>query len=438
MTLRHRLIALLLLPLVATSISCRNVGESMSSLVAQAQNPFGQNPPAADPFGNPAPAAPGAQPANPANPAAAPGAPAELVPQAVVGDRVQKIGQPPKTPIVGQKLPTLPRDEGMVAGSCPQPFVAYGPFVPPGIKGPWPMDEYLHDGGDKLEPVSVSPEWQVQGLNVDDTVAHYDTQDGRVKVEATNCAYVYAPRFSSVRCVLQVTENEIVTGPNNLRKPERAVRYEEKQLAYANIEQQQPIGQTANLRPGLYARDQRDGVASVRVGPTDYRQSFHTYEDFLFIRTGAMQSADKARLAEATDAAIVWSKDDGVNVFVDKQRAALLTGDQRAQAIFTVKEPVNGKLRICKIASTAAAQPGDFVEFTLRYDNVGDQALGNIVILDSLTTRLEYVQDSAQSSRSAHFMTNPNAAESLELRWEIDEPLMPGDGGLVRFKCKVR
>lgn len=430
MTLRRRLLALLLLPLIGTSISCRNIGESMSALVAQ-------NQPAQDPFGNPA--APGAPAAQPAPVGPAPGlAPAELVPQAVVEDRVQKIGQPPKTPIVGQQLPTVPRDEGAVSGSCPQPYLAYGPFVPPGIKGPYPMDEYLHDGGDMLEPVSVSPEWRVDGLNTDDTVAHYDTQDGRTKVEATNCAYVYAPRFSSVRSVLQVTENGLITGPNNLRKPEALVRYDERQKVRTNVEQLQPIGQTANIRPGLYARDQRDGVTSVRLAPTNYQQTFYPYENFQFIRTGAMQSADKARLAEATEAAIVWTKDDGVNVFIEKTQASLLTGDQRAQALFIVKEPVNGKLRICKIASTPAAQPGEFVEFTLRYDNVGDQALGNIVILDSLTTRLEYVPDSAQSSRPAHFMTNPNAAESLELRWEIDEPLLPGDGGLVRFKCKVR
>ena len=57
------------------------------------------------------------------------------------------------------------------------------------------------------------------------------------------------------------------------------------------------------------------------------------------------------------------------------------------------------KLRIIKVASTQTAIPGETVDFTLRVDNIGTQVVGNAVILDSLTTRLEYVPDSAQSSR---------------------------------------
>jgi uncharacterized repeat protein (TIGR01451 family) len=353
--------------------------------------------------------------------------------------QVQVLGEKPAKPIVGQPLPILQR-EGYEGPGCapPLPFVAYGPFNPPGIKGPWPSDEYLHDGGDAEEPVAVSPEWRVQGLNVEDTVAHYDTLDGRTKVEPTNCTYVYAPRFSSVRSVVTLVSNDFVDGPNNMSKPVRPGRFDEREVARTNIEQLQPIGAAKSLRPGLYHRDQSDKVMSLALLPSNAQYTLLRFEDLSVIRTGAMLGAEKARLAEAADAAIVWTKDTGVRVFISKERAVVQTGDQRAQAIYTVKEPENGRLRICKIASTAAAQPGDFVEFTLRYDNVGDQVLGNIVILDSLTTRLEFVPGSAQSSRKAHFMTNPNVAESLELRWEIDEALLPGDGGIVRFRCKVR
>jgi hypothetical protein len=61
-----------------------------------------------------------------------------------------------------------------------------------------------------------------------------------------------------------------------------------------------------------------------------------------------------------------------------------------------------------------------------------------VTILDNLTTRLEYVPESAQSSVKANFSASANDGESLTLRWEILEPLKPGDGGLVRFKCRVR
>ncbi|MBA4016195.1 MAG: hypothetical protein C0483_03300 [Pirellula sp.] len=351
---------------------------------------------------------------------------------------VQVLGVPKGKPVVGQPLPVVPRAGCEIQGGIPVPYLAASAWQPPGIKGPWPQDEFLHDGGDAYEPVGVSPEWRVQGLNVEDTVAHYDTIDGRTLVEPSNCAYVYAPRFSSVRSVVNASSSEFVDGPTKIRKPERVVNYEERTRVVTRTEQLQPIGQVANTKLTVYRRDQQSGVASTALLAHSFQQTFAPFEDLAVIRIGAMQSADKARLAERVESAIIWSKDDGVKVFIEKQSAKVVTGDKRAQAIYAVHEPVDGRLRICKIASTPAAQPGDFVDFTIRYDNVGDSPVGNIVILDSLTTRLAYEPDSAQSSRKAHFTTAHNAAESLELRWEIDEPLAPGDGGLVRFRCKVR
>ncbi len=95
-------------------------------------------------------------------------------------------------------------------------------------------------------------------------------------------------------------------------------------------------------------------------------------------------------------------------------------------------------MRVCKVASTKQAKPGDFVEFTIRFDNVGDAAIGNVTLIDNLTTRLEYVDGSAKASREADFFSSPNEGDSLVLRWEFAEPLDPGHGGLVRFKCRVR
>ena len=95
-------------------------------------------------------------------------------------------------------------------------------------------------------------------------------------------------------------------------------------------------------------------------------------------------------------------------------------------------------LRVIKTASTKTARPGDIVDFTIRFDNMGDQAVSHMVLIDNLTTRLEYVAGSAQSSRPADFSTEENEGESLVLRWEFNEPLPLGAGGLVRFHCRVR
>jgi uncharacterized repeat protein (TIGR01451 family) len=78
------------------------------------------------------------------------------------------------------------------------------------------------------------------------------------------------------------------------------------------------------------------------------------------------------------------------------------------------------------------------VEFTLRYDNIGEQPVSNVTIIDSLTTRLEYVDGSQSSSREAEFDTQENDGESLVLRWALTEPLKVNEGGIVRFQCRVR
>jgi hypothetical protein len=61
-----------------------------------------------------------------------------------------------------------------------------------------------------------------------------------------------------------------------------------------------------------------------------------------------------------------------------------------------------------------------------------------VTIVDNLTTRLEYVPESAKSSVDADFITQANDAGSLILRWEIRDPVKPGEGGILRFKVKVR
>ena len=156
------------------------------------------------------------------------------------------------------------------------------------------------------------------------------------------------------------------------------------------------------------------------------------------MRHGIFEESEKARLIEAVDAAIVWSHDLAVQVVLDGRQAVSVTGDQRAQATFRVDEPDHPCLRVIKVASTKAARPGDIVDFTIRFDNLGDQAIKRVVLVDNLTTRLEYVPGTAQSSRAAEFSTDANEGDSLVLRWEFTDALPVGGGGLVRFHCRVR
>ena len=110
-----------------------------------------------------------------------------------------------------------------------------------------------------------------------------------------------------------------------------------------------------------------------------------------------------------------------------------------AASVYTVSMPPgHPRLRLVKLASTACAKPGEKVDFTLRFDNIGDQPIGNVTILDSLSTRLQYIPDSAQCSVEAQFSTQPNECQSVVVRCEVRKPLDPGQGGILRFRCRVR
>jgi uncharacterized repeat protein (TIGR01451 family) len=95
-------------------------------------------------------------------------------------------------------------------------------------------------------------------------------------------------------------------------------------------------------------------------------------------------------------------------------------------------------LYLYKWADKGAAEVGDIITFTLKYSNIGGKPITEVAVNDSLAGRLEYVPDSAQSSRDAVFTTEKNEAGSVILRWEVSGKLLPGQSGVVRFQAKVR
>ena len=184
---------------------------------------------------------------------------------------------------------------------------------------------------------------------------------------------------------------------------------------------------------------QGDGAISTAIRPTAVENALLPYANLAVIRTGKFDSAEMARLARGTTAAITWSSDQAVQVILDRATASAVVSDRKVDTLFSVDQPpAHPKLRIIKVASTPFAEVGDTVDFTLRFDNVGNQVIGNVVILDSLTTRLGYVDGTAQSSLAAAFSTQKNEGGSLVLRWELAQPLEPGKGGILHFTCRVR
>jgi len=310
----------------------------------------------------------------------------------------------------------------------------------PAIVGlPQPGPECIFDGGDRDLKARVLPDWTVQGLEPEDTIGHADTLDGSVIVAPSNRVKIYAPRFAAVRSVTDLQQGRHVdavvlhdqdVGPRPLGESLRLDTHRQ------NIEARGQAGDRRMQGMASQARPIADAAARYVLA---FDNGFLPYEDFSLIRRGIFENTDKPRLAAGKQAANTWSHDLGVQVTLDGRQAATVDAEQRAQAILLFEDKTGpARLRVIKVASTSAAAVGEVIDFTVRYDNVGDQTIGNVTIIDNLTPRLEYVPDSAQSSRAANFLTQANDGGSLILRWEIIDPLPKGEGGLVRFKCRVR
>ncbi|MCL6502545.1 MAG: hypothetical protein K6T86_07655 [Pirellulales bacterium] len=310
---------------------------------------------------------------------------------------------------------------------------------PPGIACPWPPQEYLCDGGDQAAGVTLSPQWQLSGVDPQDTVAHYDSWDGRTLVEASNQVCIYAPKFGAVRTVTGLGASETRVLPAGVVLPDFLVQQDEYERAATSLQRYQAKTDLGTRLPAAYHSRQYDGVVSTNLHGQAYQDALLPYANLRVLRDGTMDQAEKARLTELTRAAAVWQAEQQVQVILDGMAAVEVVLDRQVEAVYTVRDPrKNPKLRLIKIASTDHAAVGEEVEFIIRFDNVGDQAIGNIVIVDNLVTRLEYIPGSAQASRDATFTVEENESRSLLLRWEFAEPLEPGEGGLVHFKCRVR
>lgn len=321
----------------------------------------------------------------------------------------------------------------------PLPYQPTGPWAPAGIAGPWPQDEYLADGGDQGIPVAVTAGRQVRGLEMEDTVAHFDTRDGQTRVEPSNQVSLYSPRFRAVRQVVGATENDQRIASSGVNLPVRLAATGDAAIPGSTKQNLQTVRQIGQKSVTIARSRQGDGALSTAIGPLGFQNQFKPYENVVVIRTGQFEASELAWLARGTTAAITWTSDQAVQIMLDRQTASAVVSDLKVDTLYSVDEPpAHPKLRVIKVASTPFAEVGDTVDFTIRFDNVGNQVIGNVVILDSLSTRLEFVEKSAQCSLPAAFSTPQNEGGSVVLRCEIAQPLEPGKGGILRFTCRVR
>jgi uncharacterized repeat protein (TIGR01451 family) len=378
---------------------------------------------------------------------------AQQVPIAPVEEMVVQM-HPDGAPFVKATVPTaLPNtsvitdgeicsDQGQCNDACR--YDGDGPFDingnPTDPYGPilGPSDEYLCDGGDFGTPAGVEADWTIQGLEQEDAISHYDTVDGRVIVTPSTRVCIYAPRFAAVRRVVQPIAHEQPVFINQTFEELSPARAGETQLLVSQFQRHKVAVDLGQQPASLFRQRQQAGGLENLQATMEAFNSLAAYANLTIIRTGEVSDAEQALVERSKEAAITLTGVQAPQVLFGVKQAHAQVGVRQPGIVYQTDEPDHPKLRLIKLASSGHAQLGEEVEFTLRYDNIGDQVIGNVTIVDNLATRLEYVPDTAKSSVDADFITQSNDAGSLILRWEIKDPVKPGEGGILRFRVKVR
>jgi uncharacterized repeat protein (TIGR01451 family) len=163
------------------------------------------------------------------------------------------------------------------------------------------------------------------------------------------------------------------------------------------------------------------------------------HEKLALIERGVLDGREGTKLARGVAAARMWASDLAVQVVLDGDAAVEARSQSVPQETAVYQTRGTSRLRLCKIADRGEASSGQIVTFTLRFDNVGEQPLGEVTLVDHLSPRLELVEGSAQCSRPAQFESHlASEGRTQVLRWVVPGPLGVGEGGVIRFQARVR
>jgi uncharacterized repeat protein (TIGR01451 family) len=322
-----------------------------------------------------------------------------------------------------------------VGAPLPYPGLPY-----PGL--PYPSryvdaQEFIYDGGDRDPQARLREDLTVVGLDSEDTIIRYETTSGSVELQTGCRVPIYSPRFSSIRKIVALNLSEHAVATQATLLEQKPTRVHDILPPNNLVRNDQPVRE-ANVKVIEALRDRNRGIPVVKILPAlDISDAFKPYEDLAIIRRGEYRELDRVLLIKGTQAALNWTSVDQLIVLVDNAAANSVESLDGPQELFNY-ELGNNRVRLCKVASHQVAEPGDIIDFTIRFDNTGDQKITNIMIQDSLAPRLEYVADSQKSSIESQFSVEPNDAGSSTLTWNITETVAPGTGGFLRFQCKVR
>jgi uncharacterized repeat protein (TIGR01451 family) len=298
--------------------------------------------------------------------------------------------------------------------------------------------EYIFDGGDLDPQVVVQKNWTVEGLNPTDTVIYYETLGGKVCEQPSNRVAIYAPRFGAVRQISGLHLSTAAIGTERILAPLAAERFDDQNLAGTVVV---PVAPQGELQVGLIDafQDKYAGTPLDQVQPLSRMSAARVPFELIDLRrSGLITLEELVDIRQLVQNAETWVIPESLTVEIANQPALEVKDTQAPEDLVLYETPDKCTMRICKVASHTIANSGDTVSFAIRFDNAGVKPLGNVVITDSLSPRLNYIEGSQQCSVGARFSAEPNDIGSMILRWEIEESVESSEGGVITFDCKVR
>jgi uncharacterized repeat protein (TIGR01451 family) len=259
------------------------------------------------------------------------------------------------------------------------------------LLGPEPpaAEVCIPDGGDSGTPAGFDVEGRLRGLDPTDTVAEYQDSHGWRRIAVSNRVCLCVPRF----------------------------------LVYR--QETQPARQVASLAPGGMRVLKGGNLLQTEQAALLERQQQHA---------GAVLTPQRISGALSFTGPAVFGQMAGLNV-IGTLRSP---GNVNATCLGPLEVPQERPLLLDKWPDKCTALIGDVVTFTLRYRNQGGRPITEVAVSDSLAARYEFIPGSNRSDRPSTFTTRPNEVGSLILRWQINDPLPPGETGTVTFQVRVR
>lgn len=321
------------------------------------------------------------------------------------------------------------------AGFCPviiggQGVVAWDPTHYP--------DEYLCDGGDRAAPFHYEGR-NHGGLETEDTIGEAFDVTGKRQVVPSSKVCIYAPRFGALRTV---------TGTQLARDSYRAAGAHEG-VRVAGIDTRLKLDEQVQ-RDQLLQFDMRSRASSAEARARESglqsdvaaqlgQQQLAAFQNLTFLSEGMFAQSDLPILAYGAQNAGVWTRDQNpVLIGHDLHGHEVEAEFSPAEFMATEDRRTPALLRVVKLADKETARPGDVIQFTIRFDNLGQRELLDIRLIDNLTPRLQYVAGSATCERAGGLDIEPNGEGSSILTFRLDDPLPGQSGGVITFQCRVR